>query len=99
MEYKQKSFFRRKKDNSGSMAQFSLMDNKKDRSVFLELSNQLDEKSFDYEHKIVVKLNSEDLSQILMVLEGTIESIGNEGKGLIHSFNDIYTNIYFFCYQ
>lgn len=39
--------------------------------------------SFDWENKIVVKLDRSDLSQIIQVFRGMRESI-NDGKGLFH---------------
>ena len=40
--------------------------------------------TFDWEHKITVKLDFSDICQILTVLRGRNESIG-DGKGLYHS--------------
>lgn len=41
--------------------------------------------SFDWDNKIVVKLDRSDLSQIIQVFRGMRESI-NDGKGLLHRY-------------
>lgn len=65
-----------------------------DGSIMLTLANQLtigDRRGpnpvyphFDWENSITVKLDFNDLCQMLQVLRGEIETI-NEGKGLYHS--------------
>ena len=49
---------------------------------------------FDWENKICVKLDFNDLCRFLQVLRGECESIGN-GKGLFHQHNDATTQIRF----
>lgn len=47
---------------------------------------------FDWEHRIVVKLDFADLSQMLMVLSGKVSSMGDQ-KGLFHRSPQAVTRI------
>lgn len=75
-----------------------------DGSIFMSIANQISTANltngeskysrFDWENKICVKLDFNDLCGFLQVLRGECESIGG-GKGLFHQHNDTTTQIRF----
>ncbi len=48
-------------------------------------SNGLAHATFDWANKITVKLGFLDVSELLLVLEGHVQQLGGQGKGLYHS--------------
>ena len=48
---------------------------------------------FDWENKIVVKLNFNDLCKMIQVFRGECEAMGEEGKGLYHRASGMVTRI------
>lgn len=77
-----------KKNGKGSTVQVKY--SKDLKCVFLEMANQKSDTTvvnarFDYNDKLVVKLNSSDLGAILLVLSGKKPNINND-KGLYHEF-------------
>lgn len=84
-----------KKDGSGSTAQF--LYSKKAKCVFLTLAKQKPNTSivdarFDYENKILLKLNASELGWFIMVFSGKKDSI-NDDKGLFHKFGETKSSI------
>lgn len=67
------SFYKAKKSGDGSAMRFDL--NPKRESVFVEAAVQKDEKTFDWENKIVFKLAANDISKLLATLEGKTQKM------------------------
>lgn len=62
------SFYKPNKTGSGSAVQFDL--NASKQSVFVEISHQNGERSFDWANKITFKLSLMELGKLLSVLKG-----------------------------
>ncbi|HQT44845.1 MAG TPA: hypothetical protein PLO51_02620 [Candidatus Micrarchaeota archaeon] len=60
------------KANSGSA--FSLDLNAEKQSIFIDVSKQIGEQKFDWEHKITMKLSITDIGKMLSVLTGSTKS-------------------------
>jgi len=83
--------FKPKGDGSGSASQFCWSQDK--RCIFIESAKQLLEKNsdgnslFDWANKIIFKLGSPDIAEILCVLHNIKNSVGQGDRGLFHSNN------------
>lgn len=63
------NIYKANKNGTGSAVQFQL--SKRNKCMFLEIAKQLEEKNFDWQNKIVVKLGIADMTKILSLLNGT----------------------------
>jgi len=84
--------FKPKNDGSGSASQFCWSQDK--RCIFIESAKQLPNKDgdgnslFDWPNKLIFKLGSPDIAEILCVLHNIKSSVGQSDKGLFHSNNN-----------
>lgn len=73
-EWKKKlSLYKPNKRLSGSAVQLDF--NKEKQSVFLEAAMQVEEQKFNWNEKIIFKLNDVDLAKMLTVMEGKAKGI------------------------
>jgi len=83
--------YKPQKDGTGAASQFSWSSEKK--CLFIESAKQLLEKNsdgnslFDWANKIIFKLGSPDIAEILCVLHNIKNSVGQGDRGLFHSNN------------
>lgn len=63
---------------TGTAAQFKISREK--RCMFLEMAKQYDTKKFDWEHKIVAKLDETDISKILSLVNDTWVAPSRQSK-------------------
>ncbi|PIO06282.1 hypothetical protein COT29_01715 [Candidatus Micrarchaeota archaeon CG08_land_8_20_14_0_20_59_11] len=62
------SVYKPNKRGAGAAVRFDL--NVVKEAVFLEAARQIGEQKFDWENKVVIKLNATDIAKLLLVLEG-----------------------------
>ncbi len=99
------TFYHANSKGSGSAAQFEAVPADGDRSgaVYMTLARQngvagvngegkREYASFDWQNKVIVKLNFNDLCQMLMVFRGKSQTIA-DGKGLYHDNRNMTTFI------
>lgn len=67
------SFYKPNRSGAGSAVQFDL--NAEKQSVFVEISRQSGEKTFDWANKITFKLSLMELGKLLSVLRGKVPQI------------------------
>jgi hypothetical protein len=105
------TFYHANGKGSGAAVQFEprLNQHPGDRynCFFLEMAKQLtvanrgsaagatSHATFDWEHKITVKLDFADISELLTVLEGATDHVGGEREALYHQSGDTNTMIRF----
>ncbi|MCC7552461.1 hypothetical protein KO317_02235 [Candidatus Micrarchaeota archaeon] len=86
--------YKANKTNTGSALQLDL--NVLKKSVFLDCAKQKDEKIFDWEHKLTIKLSVSDISKILSVLDNKITSeklFHQPSKGEYEIAKDVKNNV------
>ncbi len=64
-----------KPNNQKTGSALSIDFNKAKKSVFLEFSKQKDEKSFDWENKLILKLNIQDIAKICVLYKDKKEEL------------------------
>lgn len=87
---KELKFYRPNKNGNGAASQWEVSKNKDgEYLMFLTLAKQKivteepDKKAFDWDNKIVVKLDNPDLGEMLAVISGRKDGAGGD-KGLFH---------------
>lgn len=66
-------------EGKGGAMQFELAGNKS--CFFLSMANELGERKFDWENKITMKLDGNDLGDLLMLCDGRKTGLGREKDG------------------
>lgn len=108
-KYQKREYRVYKPNNNGSGSASSwqistkIVDSKEEKNVFLDLANQKpsnnDNAAFDWDSKLTAKLGLNDLGDMLAVLRGLKDGVGNlkDGKrsGLYHQNSKGNTVIYF----
>jgi len=96
-DWKEYKLYKRKKDKTGACSTWAVKH--EDRCIWLSMAKQKDEKTFDHDNAVTVKLGLTDVGQLIAAIEGDMDAVGSDGRGMLHKFErdgkEIYTTIGF----